>query len=209
MRSSPTDVVPGTVSGSQHATPAVPRWAYVVFVVRGAVALALGLSLLAAGANLSRLVTFVAIYWIVAAVLTLHWVAVHRVLPHRRVAFAAGLAGLVVGLAVAFRNLFQTLLSEGAFLDFLGLTAIAIGGLRLMGTIHDDQLSRDGSRRRYRFVLGTLEVVLGIALLTAEQAATDEIRLALALWALATGTFLLLDALTLRSLTRNQTKHTT
>ena len=114
-----------------------------------------------------------------------------------------------MGLAVAFRALFQTLLSEGAFLDFLGVTTIAIGVLRLMGTIHDDQLSRDGSRRRYRFVLGTLEVLLGVALLTAEQAATDEIRLALALWALATGTFLLLDALTLRSVTRNQTENAT
>jgi uncharacterized membrane protein HdeD (DUF308 family) len=200
-------VIHDPVTRAQPAAAPVPRWAYVVFIVRGAVALALGLSLLAAGANLSRLVTFVAIYWIVAAALTLHWVAIHRVLPHRRVAFAAGLAGLVVGLAVAFRTLFQALLSEGAFLDFLGVTAIAIGVLRLMGTVHDDQLSRDGSRRRYRFVLGTLELVLGIALLAAEQAATDEIRLALALWALATGTFLLLDALTLRSLTRNQTEH--
>lgn len=197
-------MLPDTVTGSQPAPPAIPRWAYVVFVVRGTVALALGLSLLAAGANLSRLVTFVAIYWIVAAALTLHWVGIHRVLPHRRIALTAGLAGLVVGLAVAFRGLFQTILSEGAFLDFLGVTTILIGGLRLMGTLHDDQLSRDGSRRRYRFVLGTLEVVLGIALLTAEHAATDEIRLALALWALATGTFLLLDALTLRSLTRKQ-----
>jgi uncharacterized membrane protein HdeD (DUF308 family) len=209
MRSSPSDVLPDSVPDVHPAVPAVPRWAYVVFVVRGAVALALGLSLLAAGANLSRLVTFVAIYWIVAAALTLHWVGIHRVLPHRRVAFAAGLAGLVVGLAVAFRALFQTLLSEGAFLDFLGVTTIAIGVLRLLGTIHDDQLSRDGSRRRYRFVLGTLEVVLGIALLTAEQGATDEIRLALALWALATGTFLLLDALTLRSLTREHSGSTT
>jgi uncharacterized membrane protein HdeD (DUF308 family) len=197
-------VLPDTTTGAQPAAAPVPRWAYVVFVVRGAVALALGLSLLAAGANLSRLVTFVAIYWIVAAALTLHWVGIHQV-PHRRVAFAAGLTGLVVGLAVAFRALFQTLLSEGAFLNFLGVTTIAIGVLRLMGTIHDDQLSRDGSRRRYRFVLGMLEVVLGIALLAAEQGATDEIRLALALWALATGTFLLLDALTLRSLTRKQT----
>jgi len=51
--------------------------------------------------------------------------------------------------------------------------------------------------------------VLGIALLTAEQAATDEIRLVLALWALATGTFLLMDALTLRSLTRNRTEQST
>jgi len=61
-----------------------------VFVARGTVALALGVTLLFAGANLSRLTTFIALYRIVAALLTLHWVVTHRVLPHRRLTFVAG-----------------------------------------------------------------------------------------------------------------------
>jgi len=180
-----------------------------VFHVRGTGALVLGVTLLVAGSNLSRLTTFIAVYWIVAALLTLRWVGTRRELPHRRLAFVAGVAGLVVGVAVVLRVLFNALLSEGAFLDFLGVTAVATGVLRLLGMIHDDQLARDRPRRRYRFVVGTLEVLLGVALLLAAEGATGEIRLALGMWGLATGTFLLLDALMLRRFTRSQEGATT
>lgn len=64
-------------SGAGH----VPRWAYYVFLVRGAVALSLGVALLLAGSDLNRLTTFVAVYWIVAALLTLSWVSTHRAAP--------------------------------------------------------------------------------------------------------------------------------
>jgi hypothetical protein len=42
----------------------------------------------------------------------------------------------------------------------------------------------------------------GVALLLADKAATDQIRVALSVWGLSTGTFLLLDALMLRRATR-------
>jgi len=186
----------------QPPSKPLPRWAYVIFVARGTVALTLGVSLLFAGANLSRLTTFVAIYWIVAALLTLHWVVIHRVVPHRRVAFVAGTLALVAGLAVVLRSVIHALVGDGLLLDLLGASAIAIGGLRLLGTIHDDQLAQDHPRRRYRFVVGTLEVLLGVNLILADQAATDQIRIALSIWGLSTGTFLLLDALMLRRATR-------
>jgi uncharacterized membrane protein HdeD (DUF308 family) len=196
-----TAVEQDPVNEQQPSNP-LPRWAYVIFVARGTVALALGVSLLFAGANLSRLTTFVAIYWIVAALLTLHWVLVHRVVPHRRLAFVAGTLALVAGLAVVLRSVIHALVGEGLLLDLLGASAIAIGILRLLGTIHDDQLAQDHPRRRYRFVVGTLEVLLGVALLLADKAATDQIRVALSVWGLSTGTFLLLDALMLRRATR-------
>lgn len=184
-------------------TPGVSRFAYVVFVIRGAVALVLGLALLVAGANVSRLVTFVAVYWAVAGLLTLRWAGARHALPHRPVALAAGVLGLVAGVAVVLRKLFDVLLSEGAFLDFLGASAIAIGVLRLVGLLHDDQLARERPRRRYRFVLGALETILGVTLVLAEQGPTRQIQLTLAVWGLATGTFLLLDALRLRSLVKH------
>jgi len=188
--------------GDPRSSAPLPRWAYVVFVARGTVALALGVSLLFAGANLSRLTTFVAIYWIVAALLTLHWVVVHRVVPHRRLAFVAGTLALVAGLAVVLRSVIHALVGDGLLLDLLGASAMAIGILRLLGTIHDDQLAQDHPRRRYRFVVGTLEVLLGVALLLADKGGTDQIRLALSIWGLSTGTFLLLDALMLRRASR-------
>ncbi len=156
------------------------------------------MTLLATGANLSRLTTFVAVYWILAALVTLRWVCARQALVHRPVALAAGVAGIVVGVAVAFRALFEALLSESAFLDFLGATAMATGVLRLSGLIHDDQLARDGPRRRYRFVVGTLEVLLGVALVTAEGGPARGTRIILGLWGLAMGTFLVLDGMMVR-----------
>jgi uncharacterized membrane protein HdeD (DUF308 family) len=189
--------------GGPGSAPLVPRWAYVVFLIRGVVALALGIAMLAAGSNFNRLTTFVGIYWVVAALLTLHWVSTHRTQPHRRLGALAGTVGLVAGAAVVLRPLLDALLDRGVLLDLLGASAIATGLFRLLGTFHDDQLAGARPRRRYRFVLGGLEVLLGLTLVTASEAASEEIRLALALWGLSTGTFLLLDALMLRRLTRS------
>lgn len=199
---------PTPVDQQQPSGP-LPRWASVIFFARGAVALALGVTLLFAGANLSRLTTFIAIYWIVAAVLTLHWVVVHRVLPHRWLGFVAGSIALVAGVAVVLRSVIHALVGEGLLLDLVGASAIAIGSLRLLGTIHDDQLAQDHPRRRYRFVVGTLEMLLGVALLLADKAATDQIRVALSIWGLSTGTFLLLDALMLWRSTRTDQRTAT
>ena len=182
------------------------RWGYVVFLVRGSVALVLGVALLIAGSNPSRLVTFVAVYWVVAGLLTLRWASAQPALPHRPVALAAGVLGLVVGVAVVLREVLHALLGEGVWLDLLGASAIAIGLLRLVGLLHDDQLAREHPRRRYRFVLGCLEVLLGITLVIADQGATTQIRVALGLWGLATGTLLLLDALMMRRHARHQAR---
>ncbi len=193
------------LDGEPAAGPALPRWAYRLFLVRGVVALALGLALLLSGSSLSRLTTFVAVYWIVAALLTLRWVGGKPTLPHRWLGFLAGATALVAGTAVVLRGALGALLSRGALLDMLGLSAIATGLVRFGGWFHDDQLGREHPRRRYRFVIGTLEIVLGIALLLTDEGPTDQIQIALGVWGLATGTFLLLDAFTLRRLVRGTT----
>jgi len=198
---SPGDSIaePGSDSGVPKP---LPRKVYLVFVVRGVVALGLGLTVLVEGSNLSRLTTFIAVYWVVAAAFTLRWVAAQPELSHRGLSFFAGVLGLAVGVAVVARVLFQHLLSEDAFLDFLGVSAIVIGVLRLLGAIHDDQLQREHPRRRYRFVVGSFEVLLGLGLLVADKGATTEIRVAIGVWGLAMGTFLLLDGLAARRLSQ-------
>ena len=180
----------------------MPRKVYLVFVVRGAVALGLGLTVLVEGSNLSRLTTFIAVYWIVAAAFTIRWVAAQPKHSHRGLSFFAGVLGLAVGVAVVARVLFQHLLSDGAFLDFLGVSAIVIGVLRFLGAIHDDQLQREHPRRRYRFVVGSFEVLIGVGLLVADKGATLQIRVAIGVWGLAMGTFLLLDGLAARRLSQ-------
>ena len=191
--------VPGSDSG---APKPLPRKVYLVFVVRGAIGLGLGVTVLVEGSTLSRLTTFIAVYWIVAAAFTLRWVAAQPALSHRGLSFFAGVLGLAVGVAVVARGLFQHLLSDGAFLDFLGVSAIVIGVLRFLGAIHDDQLQRARPRRRYRYVVGTFELLLGLGLLTADKGATLELRVATGVWGLAMGTFLLLDGLMARRLSQ-------
>jgi uncharacterized membrane protein/uncharacterized membrane protein HdeD (DUF308 family) len=186
----------------RRSSGALRRRAYYVFVARGAVALSLGVILLSTGSNLNQLTTFVALYWIVAAVLTLHWVGVHRATPHRSLTFVAGSIALVAGLAVVLRHVLENVVGRGVLLDVLGASAILMGFLRLLGTIHDDQLAGERPRLRYRVAVGVLEVLLGIALVVTENGPSTASRLVIAIWALAMGTFLILDAWTMRRLAK-------
>ena len=178
----------------------LPSWIFWVFVVRGSVALALGVALLLSGELVSNLGTFVAVYWIIGALLTLRWVAQHRSAPGCGIGGVAGLVGVVVGITFLVRELLSTFIEEGLLLNLLGLSAVAMGLLRLLGGFHDDQIAGDRPRPRYRLVVGTLDIVLGLALLIGSATSASQIRLALGVWGLLTGTFLLLDALRLRQL---------
>jgi uncharacterized membrane protein HdeD (DUF308 family) len=121
----------------------------------------------------------------------------------------AGATGLVAGVALVLRELLHALIDEGLLVDFLGVSAIATGLLRMLGTFHDDQLAGEHPRRRYRFVVGPLEILLGVALFIADDGTSDDVRIALGVWGLSTGTFLLLDAFTLRRLARSEASRTT
>jgi uncharacterized membrane protein HdeD (DUF308 family) len=178
----------------------LPAWALWVFIVRGTFALALGVALLFSGAGLSRLGTYVAVYWLLAALLTLRWASRQDAVSGRRVGAAAGAIGLATGLMVLLREPLSGLIDESLLMNLLGLSAIATGMLRLFGRFHDDQLEGARPRRSYRIVVGTLELVLGTALLMADEGSASTIRLSLGVWGLLTGTFLILDGLWLRRL---------
>ena len=183
---------------STASSGALPGWVFWVFLVRGSVALALGLALLVSNAGLSRLGTFVAVYWLIGALLTLRWAAAQRAASGARFGGLAGLIGLVIAIVVLLREPFHWLISAGLLLDVLGLSAIAMGLLRLLGGFHDDVWGGDETRGRYRVVVGALDLILGVALLLAHK--PSDIRFVLVAWGLVTGTFLLLDALRLRRL---------
>ena len=200
VRSEQPPSVSGGGSGAGSSSTSLPRWAFYVYVARAAVALALGVAVLLAGSGLARLGTFVAVYWIAAALITLRWVAANREAKGSRIAMLAGVTALAAGVALALHGPLSGQFSEGALLDFFGLTAIVTGALRLSGLLHDDQLARDRPRRRYRLVAGSLDVALGVALLLAEGRTATEIRIVVGVWALSTGTLLLLDGLMLRRL---------
>jgi hypothetical protein len=178
----------------------VSRRAYYIYLARATIALSLGVALLFTGSGLSNIAGFIAVYWILAALITLRWVASHRDVGGARIGFVAGGLALTAGIALALRHPLVTIFGQQALLDFFGATALLMGVLRLSGKLHDDQLGEDDPRRRYRIVAGLLDIVLGLVLLTASSRTSTGIRVAVAAWALSTGTLLLLDGLMLRRL---------
>jgi uncharacterized membrane protein HdeD (DUF308 family) len=190
---------PGAVSA-----PPIPRRAYYVYLARATFALALGVALLLSGSGLSNLASFIAVYWILAAVVTLRWVVAHGAARQRRIGLIAGGVALAAGVALFLRHPLSSVFSEEALLDFFGATAIAMGILRLSGRLHDDQLGEEDPRHRYRIVAGLLDVVLGLVLVTASARTATGIRFAVGAWALSTGTLLLLDGLMLRRRVESQ-----
>jgi uncharacterized membrane protein HdeD (DUF308 family) len=190
------------------AADGLPSWAFWLFLVRGAVALGLAAALLLSDAGVSRLGSFVAVYWLVGALLTLRWAVRNRRSSGSGLGGIAGLSGLVIAIAALVRHLIHHLVGQGLLIDLLGLSAVAMGLLRLVGAFHDDQVGGDAPRRRYRTIIGTLDLVLGLALLSADDKSAAQIRITLGAWGLLTGTFLVLDAITLRRLARSPTEDT-
>ncbi|HET6642014.1 MAG TPA: hypothetical protein VFG93_01950 [Gaiellaceae bacterium] len=186
------------------ASNQLPAWALFVFFLRGSLALALGIALLVSGSDLTRIGTYLAVYWIVAALLTLRWTLRHEAASGRRVGLLVAGIGLGTGVMVLLRQPLSTLVDDGVLMDLLGLSVIATGLLRVFGRFHDDQLEGMRPRRRYRVVVGVLELALGAAVIAAEDSSASAIRVTLGIWGLLTGTFLILDALWLRRITSRQ-----
>jgi uncharacterized membrane protein HdeD (DUF308 family) len=190
------------------STP-LPTFVVWVFLIRGSAALFLGVAALAADVDLSRLGTYVAVYWVVAALLTLRWALGSEAEPGRRIAIAAGAIGLAAGVMVLLRKPLSGFVDEGLLLDLLGASATATGLLRLFGRFHDDQLESMRPRMRYRVGIGALEIALGLTLILADEGSAPSIRIALGVWGLVTGTFLILDGLWIRRIRREkEERHT-
>jgi uncharacterized membrane protein HdeD (DUF308 family) len=181
-------------------TVPLPRGAFAIYLVRGALALGFGTAVLVFGSGFSRLCTFAALYAIGAGLVGLHWLrAQHRTSGrHLGPGLALGLLWLGAGVAVLLREPLQGLVGEDVLLDLLGLATIATGVVRLTGRFHDDQLSPRSPRPRYRLVVGPLDILLGLAILAADDHTATGIRITLGVWGVTTATFLLADALAVR-----------
>jgi uncharacterized membrane protein HdeD (DUF308 family) len=154
--------------------------------------------LLGAGAEESRLATFIGVYWLLGSVLTIRWVVRSREVPGRRLgALAAGI-GAVTAVALLARRPLDDVVATGVLLDLVGAGAIATGALRILGGFHDDQVPGGRPRGRSSRLVGALDVGLGIALILTSDSTSTWVRFLAATWGLVGGTLLLVDALRLR-----------
>jgi len=149
---SPAGVEVGVVAvGSRPeetaASPPITRRAFFVYLVRATFALALGVALLLSGSGLSNLASFIAVYWILGAVITLRWVAVHREAGERRIGFVAGGTALAAGIALALRNPLQNLFSQAVLLESRWVSSAYREGCTTINSVRMTRVIGTGSSR--------------------------------------------------------------
>ncbi len=188
------------VAVGERTNPSVRGWS--LTFARGLVALCLGGALLVAGVGESRLATFIGMYWLLGAVLTIRWVLRSPGVPGRRLGTLAAGIGALTAVVLLARSRLENVISTGVLLDLVGAGAIATGAMRTLGGFRDDQLADEQPRRRTSMLVGALDVGLGIALILSSDSASTSVRFLAAAWGLVGGTLLLVDALRLRRFAR-------
>jgi uncharacterized membrane protein HdeD (DUF308 family) len=167
-----------------------------VMVIRGALAIVLGLGLLIQPDKASpALLNFMGVYWVASGLVSLRFgLAGER--PRRRFPVLAGLIGVVAGLAVLLRALLGAQVSEAVLLTLLGVVILLTGVVNIAGGF--DLSPVPGRRWRPGLPLGLLEILLGVTLAVSPLERGRLVYLAASAWALVGGVVLISDALRMR-----------
>jgi uncharacterized membrane protein HdeD (DUF308 family) len=167
-------------------------------VLRGAIALALGSSALMASGTPERLATFLALYWLAGGIVTLRFAWTIRPSVGFRLASVAGVVAIASALLVVLREFLSGVASPATMINVLGFTAAAIGTLRLVGAFEIER--HTGHRWSIGgLILGALELGTGF-LLVATDTQSRAVMITIGMWALASGTLLIVEAVRARRL---------
>ncbi len=135
-------------------------------MIRGAIAVTLGVLVTVTGSHRAALVNFLGIYWLVSAVLTIAWAQRIRWKRGSRLGLLAGMIGIVAGLLVLLRHVLEPIVFVWLLLDALGVSATLTGTLRLAGAFEAERTTG----RWWTFgglAIGSVEIVLGAIVLYA------------------------------------------
>ena len=168
------------------------RVVVVILLVRAVVLLLLGASLLTTGHGRPILGNLLATYWLIGSIITLIWARAHRGTSGSRLATVTGAIGAVASVLALARLALLEIASTDTVLAILGVSAVLMGCLRLVGALHDDPRLVPRSWRRT--ALGVSEIALGV-LWIASDSVTQTVTDAAGLWGLLAGTILLLDGI--------------
>lgn len=161
----------------------------------------LGTAVLFTQGDRAMLANFIGAYWLLSGLLMLRWALSVRWLRGSRIGLAAGSLSVIAAVLVLLRQPLQHLTSPNTLINVLGVAAVLIGSLRLLGAFEIER--RTG--RRWTFgglALGSVEVVLGLVLFFAREGNVRLLASALAVWGLVGGTLLLIEGFRLRRLAR-------
>jgi uncharacterized membrane protein HdeD (DUF308 family) len=174
-----------------------------ISVIRGLIAFALAVAALATANARGRLITFLAVYWLVGALLTMRLVLTARMQPTQaRLSLAAGLAGILTGLAVLLRSPLLRLAGDAPAVSLLAAGALLVGTLRVVGGFAT-QIRAGHHWQASDVILGAVEILLGVTLLIGGGAHRTLLTIVVAGWGAASGTLLIALGLTLRRLAHN------
>jgi uncharacterized membrane protein HdeD (DUF308 family) len=162
-------------------------------VLRGVIALALGVSALFASGSPQRLATFLALYWLAGGVVTLRLAWAMRPSLGFRLAAVAGVVAITAALLVVLREFLAGAISPVRTINILGFAALAMGTLRIVGAFEIER--RTGHRWSIGgLILGGLEVGTGILLIRTDTVSRG-VMITVGVWALASGTLLIVEAI--------------
>ena len=177
-----------------------------ITVVRGVLALLLGLALIAYPDKARpMLVNFMGLFLLVSGIMGLRW-SVHGERPRPLALVISAIATLAGALGLG-RNLARSLLPELTVILLLGGSAVLMGIIHLfegMPNVREGRLERSW----FSVLLGVFEVVLGLAVLYTPLEVGPGVYWAASIWSLAGGIWLFSQALVIRAKMRQSQEET-
>ena len=161
-------------------------------VVRGIFAVLLGIAVLVTKGSRASLANFIGIYWLLSGIVMIRWALTVRWKRGSRIGLAAGTLSALAGAVILLRHPLQHLVSPTLLINALAIAAVLMGCLRLFGAFEIER--QTGRRWTYGgLALGSVEVVIGLALLFARSTNARGLSIAFATWGLVGGTLLLIE----------------
>ena len=183
------ETLPGGAGAAQEAVGAAVRYWW-ISVLRGGLALLLGIGALISEASDQLLVNYIALYWLLGGLLTIRWALGVRWRAGSRLGLAAGLLATAMGLVLIARHRLEDIVSPEALIGAVAVTTMATGCLRIVGAFEVEE--RTGHRWTIGgMILGSVEVVLGVILLLVRNTQGSTVRLTIGIWGLVAGSLLL------------------
>jgi uncharacterized membrane protein HdeD (DUF308 family) len=170
--------------------------AFVVTLIRGLLAVALGVALLAQPEKTRpMLANFMGMFWLVSGLISLRW----GVSGQRSTGLwlVAGIIGVLAGIGMLTRGVAKSWVREDVFTSVLGLVIALTGIIHIFGGFRTGpDLGRQQSWSA--LLLGIFEIILGLLLVGAPLERGTGIYLAATVWALVGGFILIADAMAVR-----------
>jgi uncharacterized membrane protein HdeD (DUF308 family) len=162
-----------------------------VFLLQGFAGIIIGLMLITEpGATLVALTTVLGFYWLITGVLALVQVFVDRATPWIW-SLLAGLVGILAGLFVLRHPLVAALTVPTVLVIILGIQGLVIGAVQIIGGFKGGGIGP--------FILGAINVLIGILLLGSPVAAALAVPLVFGVLLLIQGAGLMILAFRVRA----------